>query len=183
MEAAEENAASFGALWIDRVRLLLPVAEAAREKYNRDCRACRKGWNWQITEADIAANWRRLWIAQQELVWAARQLQFWAMRLARVRGAVEPPVDPVLSELHYVHEYLEESAVEDRNALPESSQVGFPFSREDLSINASGGPLRLAELVGSDEIARWVGLVVAATERLTARGADRLLERQTRSWA
>lgn len=157
----------FVQIWAEEVRRQVKHVRQLREKSDFDLRAAEYGEDWSPLDEDLYRNFRMLWPAQHQLVWAAHQLERWQRRLAHARGAFPPPVDEVLANLRNALEHLDEADLDDEQyAAADSTPArnrslrALPGSR--LSIRTGGPPL--FELVDPEAVERRALLIVAAME-------------------
>jgi hypothetical protein len=155
----------FVRIWAEEVTRQVSHVRRLRDKDARDLRAAEYGEDWSPTDEDLHRNFRALWPAQHQLVWAAYQLERWRRRLAMERNEAPPPLDPVLANLRNALEHLDEAELGDElyaeaGATRNRSLRALPDSR--LLLGTDGR--LLFSLVDPDDVERRALLIVSAIE-------------------
>lgn len=108
MSESEEQARFFVRTWAEavlrqaaRVRTIRHTAEQNSRNYNRM-------EDWSPPLHVLEENFRTQWAEEQQLIWAAHQLERWDARLCRERGQQPRPADPFLKTVRDALEHLDE---------------------------------------------------------------------------
>jgi hypothetical protein len=130
-DASEQSCEMFVQIWAEEVERLIKSVRQLRDKSERDLRAAEYGEDWSPRDEDLYRNFRALWPAQHQLVWAAYQLERWRRRLAVERKEQPPALDPVLANLRNALEHLDEAELNN-----ESYADAGPSGRSNRSLRA-----------------------------------------------
>jgi hypothetical protein len=164
-DVSEQSCEMFVQIWAEEVTRQVKHVRRRRDKATEDLRAAEYGEDWSPTDHDLHRNFRALWPAQHQLVWAAYQLERWRRRLAMERNEPPPALDPVLANLRHALEHLDEADLDDElyaeaGATRNRSLRALPDSR--LLIGTHGR--LLFGLVDPDDVERRALLIVDAIE-------------------
>ncbi|MFF3584952.1 hypothetical protein [Streptomyces mirabilis] len=108
MSDNEEQARFFVRTWAEAVLRQAERAQAIRRKASQDDRNYERMEDWSPPMAVLEENFRAQWAEEQQLVWAAHQLERWDARLRRERGQEPHREDPFLKDVRDALEHLDE---------------------------------------------------------------------------
>lgn len=119
----DDNTADFTRMWAEAVVRQVQAVRSIRVAADLQLREAERGEDWSPTDEDLQRTWREHWVTEHTLIWAAYQLQCWAVRLGNelrsesgrrlMASKIDVPDDPILRDLRNVLEHLDEANLVD----------------------------------------------------------------------